>query len=47
MPTIAIVGAGRGLGLAIVKHLIELHGGKVAAANKPSGGAVITIELPH
>ena len=38
---------GTGLGLAIVKHLIELHGGKVAAANKPSGGAVITIELPH
>jgi signal transduction histidine kinase len=38
---------GTGLGLAIVKHLIELHGGKVTAANRPSGGAVFTIELPE
>ena len=37
---------GTGLGLAIVKHLVELHGGRVAAANQPSGGAVLTIDLP-
>ena len=37
---------GTGLGLAIVKHLIELHGGTVAAANHKGGGAVFTIELP-
>jgi two-component system phosphate regulon sensor histidine kinase PhoR len=37
---------GTGLGLAIVKHLIELHGGKASAANRPDGGAVFTIELP-
>ena len=37
---------GTGLGLAIVKHLVELHGGRVAAANRPSGGAVITVDLP-
>jgi len=37
---------GTGLGLAIVKHLVGLHGGKVAAANRPEGGAVFTIELP-
>jgi two-component system phosphate regulon sensor histidine kinase PhoR len=37
---------GTGLGLAIVKHLIELHGGRVTAANRPDRGAVFTIELP-
>jgi two-component system phosphate regulon sensor histidine kinase PhoR len=37
---------GTGLGLAIVKHLIELHGGRVTAANRHDGGAVFTIELP-
>jgi signal transduction histidine kinase len=38
---------GTGLGLSIARHLVELHGGKVAAANRPDGGAVFTIALPH
>ena len=37
---------GTGLGLAIVKHLIELHGGRVNAANRAERGAILTIELP-
>jgi len=38
---------GTGLGLSIVRHLVELHGGKVSAANRADGGAVFTISLPH
>ena len=37
---------GTGLGLSIVRHLVELHGGRVSAANRPAGGAVFTIDLP-
>ena len=37
---------GTGLGLAIARHLVQLHGGSVVAANRPEGGAVLTIEVP-
>ncbi len=37
---------GTGLGLSIVRHLVELHGGRVVAANRPGGGAVMTVKLP-
>ena len=38
---------GLGLGLAIVRHLVELHGGLIAARNVGDGtGAVFTVKLP-
>ena len=38
--------AGTGLGLSICKGIVESHGGRIKAANRPGGGTVITMELP-
>jgi signal transduction histidine kinase len=35
-----------GLGLSIVRAIAEAHGGRVAAAPGPAGGAVVTVWLP-
>ncbi|HEV8436144.1 MAG TPA: HAMP domain-containing sensor histidine kinase [Thermoanaerobaculia bacterium] len=38
---------GLGLGLAIVKHIVELHGGSVAATSQGEGkGSTFTVRLP-
>ena len=37
---------GVGLGLWIVQQIVTAHGGAVAVANQPAGGAVFTLELP-
>ena len=38
--------SGSGLGLAITQRLIEMHEGKISAANVEPHGALFTIELP-
>lgn len=39
-------GAGAGLGLAIARGLVEAHGGRIWAENRPGGGARISFTLP-
>jgi signal transduction histidine kinase len=38
--------SGAGLGLSIVRLIAESHGGSVAAANRPDGGADVWLRLP-
>lgn len=38
--------SGSGLGLAIAKWVTEAHGGTISATNRPSGGGIVTAQLP-
>jgi two-component system sensor histidine kinase FlrB len=46
-PFVTTKAHGSGLGLAIVQKVIVSHNGRVAAANRPEGGAQFRIQLPH
>ena len=38
---------GTGLGLSIVARIVDDHGGRIQAQNRPEGGASITVRLPR
>jgi two-component system sensor histidine kinase KdpD len=38
--------AGTGLGLSICKGIVEAHGGRIVAENRPGGGTIIRLNLP-
>jgi len=40
-------GQGTGLGLGIAQAVVESHGGRIAASNRPEGGAQFTIDIPR
>ena len=39
-------GGGAGLGLAIAHSIVDLHGGRIAVANREGGGARFSVRLP-
>jgi signal transduction histidine kinase len=45
-PFFSTKSTGTGLGLAIVYRVAEVHGGEIAAANCPEGGAAFTLRFP-
>jgi signal transduction histidine kinase len=42
-----MLNTGFGIGLSIARQIIEQHGGTIALRNRPQGGALFEISLPH
>jgi nitrogen fixation/metabolism regulation signal transduction histidine kinase len=46
LPLYTTKARGSGMGLALSREIIEAHGGSLGIANRPEGGAAITVRLP-
>jgi len=46
LPFFSTKASGTGLGLTLCREIIEAHGGRLTLANRPGGGAVVSLTLP-
>jgi nitrogen fixation/metabolism regulation signal transduction histidine kinase len=46
LPFFSTKPTGTGLGLTLCREIVEAHGGRLTLANRPGGGAVVSIHLP-
>jgi two-component system, NtrC family, nitrogen regulation sensor histidine kinase NtrY len=46
LPFFSTKPSGTGLGLTLCREIVEAHGGRITLANRPGGGAVVSIHLP-
>ncbi len=47
LPFYSTKAAGTGLGLTLCREIVDAHGGRLSLANRPGGGALATVWLPH
>jgi two-component system nitrogen regulation sensor histidine kinase NtrY len=46
LPFFSTKASGTGLGLTLCREIVEAHGGRLTLANRPGGGAMVSIHLP-
>lgn len=47
LPFYSTKAAGTGLGLTLCREIVDAHGGRISLANRPDGGAIVTVWLPN